>query len=500
MAITLITTVPGLHLQSPSLSLITSPTTLVHSWKSPQSPAFPDISPTLPLPTPISSTLQHRVSTKSTSRVTPSPRIPPELFLDIISFLAAPDTLATTDIYGQSNLTDICNCSLVSRFWLYAARDHIWRYVRLGGGRRGNTFVELLQHYTSGHGSTLPSFVPHVKHLFIRESRGGSPWGPKWLNAVLPSLAGSLVNLHSLEAERITWEYLSSKSRDAFIKGFKGVRKLTLRIWEFRTTLDMIRFIGEFEDVEALTLDGVHCEWDDIPAESKVFVSRADGRAIPKPPKKLRMLAMRGTLTRHVLKWMRAAIKHDGGRVTVEVLRLGALDIKSAPAVGEFLKMLGTSLKEFHLGFDAAFIDDGDEIVSHINLSHNNFLREIHVYGLIIPSLPPPDISDFEPPTQPPPQLMPLTALLDGVRAPLRALSLALHPADLHALSSMDFKGLAHVLDGRPWTTLEDVLVVVANEDDGRMGGIVNQRLNRLFERGVLRVDVGFDDREVLLI
>ncbi|KAG1801653.1 uncharacterized protein HD556DRAFT_1229574 [Suillus plorans] len=472
----------------------------MHSWKSPQSPALPDLSPILPLPSPVSSTFQHRVSTKSTSRVTPSPRIPPELFLDIVSFLAVPDTPTITDIHDRSNLAEICNCSLVSKFWLYAARDHLWRHVRLGGGRRGNTFIELLQHYTSGHESTLPSFVPHVKHLFIRESRGGLSWGPKWLNAVLPTLAGSLVNLRSLEAERITWEYLSSKSRDAFIKGFKGVRKLSLRVCEFRTTLDMIRVIGEFEDVEALALDRVRCEWDDIPADSEVFVSRADDRTIPKPPRRLRELAMRGAHTRHVLKWMRVAMKHDGGRVTVEVLRLGALGAKSAPAVGKFLKTLGTSLKELHLGFDAAFIDNGDEVVSHIDLSHNNVLREMHVYGLIIPSLPPSDLSNFHHPTRLPPQLMPLTALLDGVRAPLRALSLALYPADPHALSSIDFEGLAHVLNGRPWTTLEDVLVVVANEDDGRMGGIVNQRLDKLLERGVLRVNVGFDDREVLFI
>lgn len=283
------------------------------------------------------------------------------------------------------------------------------------------------------------------------------------------------------------------------MKGFKGVRKLALRVCEFRTTQDMIRVIGEFENLEALALDGVRCEWDDMPADSEAFVSRTENRAIPKPPRKLRELAMRGAHTRHVLKWIRAATKHDEGRATVQVLRLGTLGVKSAPAVGNFLKMLGASLKELHLGFDAAFIDDGDEIVSHIDLSHNNVLKEMHVYGLIIPSLPPPDASDLDPPPSPP-QLMPLTTLLDGVRAPLRALSLALHPADLHALSSMDFEGLAHVLDGRSWTTLEDVQVVVANEDDGRMGRIVNQRLDRLFERGVLRVDVGFDDREVVMI
>ncbi|KAG2154815.1 hypothetical protein DEU56DRAFT_948272 [Suillus clintonianus] len=495
MAITLITTVPGSHLQSPSLSIISSPITLVCSWKSPQSLAFPDLSPILPFPTPVSSTFQHHVSSNNTSPATPSPRIPPELFLDIISFLAVPDTPTTTDIYDHSDLAEICNCSLVGRFWLHAAREHLWKYVRLGDGRRGNSFVKLLQHYTSGHGSTLPGFSPHVKHLFIRESRGGLSWDRKWLNEVLPTLAGSLLNLHSLEVERITWEYLSSKSRDAFMKGFKGVRKLALRVCEFRTTLDMIRFIGEFEDVESLALDGVRCEWDDIPAEA--FVSKTYDRAVPEPPRKLRELAMRGTRTRQALKWMMAAMRRDRGRVMVEVLRLGALGVKSAPAVGKFLKMLGASLKELHLGFDAAFIDDGDEIVSHIDLSHNNALREMHVYGLVIPSLPPPDLSDLDPPP-PPPQLMPLTALLDRVHAPLRALSLALHPADLHALSSMDFDGLARVLDREPWATLEDVQVVVANEDDGQMGRIVNKRLDRLFERGVLRVDVGFDDREVV--
>ncbi|KAG1748432.1 uncharacterized protein EDB91DRAFT_1048014 [Suillus paluster] len=401
------------------------------------------------------------------------------------------------DIYDQSNLAEFCNCSLVSKFWLHAARAHLWRHVRLGGGRRGNRFVDLLQRYTLGRGSTLPSFAPYVKDLFIRESRGGLSWDPKWLNAALPTLAGSLLNIHSLEAERITWEYLSSKSRDAFIKGFKGVRKLALRVCDFRTTLDMIRFIGEFEDVEALALDGVRCEWDNIPAE--LLGSRAGDRGVPKPPRRLRELAMRGARTRQVLEWIRAVMKHVGGPVTVEVLRLGALGVKSAPAAGKFLKALGTSLKELHLGFDAAFIDEGDEIVSHIDLSHNIGLREMHVYGLVIPSLPPPDPSDLDPPP-PPPQLMPLTALLDRVRAPLRALSLALHPADLYALSSMDFAGLAHVFDGDSWTSLEDIQVVVANEDDGMMGGIVNQRLEGLFERGVLRVNVGFDDREVVLI
>jgi len=124
----------------------------------------------------------------------------------------------------------------------------------------------------------------------------------------------------------------------------------------------------------------------------------------------------------------------------------------------------------------------------------------MHVYGLVIPSLPPPDPSDLDPPPQPS-QLMPLTSLLSRVRAPsVRVLSLALHPADLHALASMDFAGLSDLFDQKPWTGLQDLQIVVANEDDGKMGRSVKRRLGRLVERGVLRVNVGFDDREVISI
>lgn len=230
--------------------------------------------------------------------------------------------------------------------------------MRLGGGRRGNSFVKLLHHYTPGQGSTLPGFAPYVKYLSVRESRGES-WDPKWLNAALSTLAGSFPNLCSLAAERITLEFLSTKSQGAFTNGFKGVRKLALGGCEFRTTLDMIRFIGGFEHVESLALDRVRCDWDDIHAEA--FGYRADDRVIPRPPRKLRELAIRGARTRQVLDWLRMAMKHDEGQAIVEVLRLGTLCAKSASAAGKFLKMLGPNLRDLHLEFDTAFIEDGGE-------------------------------------------------------------------------------------------------------------------------------------------
>jgi len=218
-----------------------------------------------------------------------------------------------------------------------------------------------------------------VKQLSVRESRG-EPWDPKWLNAALPTLAVSFPNLCSFEAERVTLEFLSTKSRNALINGFKGVRKLAFGGCEFRTTMDMIRFIGEFEDVESLTLDGVRCSSDDIHAEA--FGSRADDRVVPQPPRNLRELAIRGIRTRQVLDWIRMSMKRNGGQSVVRVLRLGALGVKSAPAVGKFLKMLAQSLKELHLGFDAAFIEDGGEHLTYSGKSKDSRRAQTKLYPI----------------------------------------------------------------------------------------------------------------------
>ena len=77
-------------------------------------------------------------------------------------------------------------------------------------------------------------------------------------------------------------------------------------------------------------------------------------------------------------------------------------------------------------------------------------------------------------------------------------LSLAMYPADIRAISTVDFEGMARVFEKQQWAVVEEVRVVISNKDECELGRVVRRRLRKLDERGVLRVNVGFDEREVI--
>lgn len=91
-----------------------------------------------------------------------------------------------------------------------------------------------------------------------------------------------------------------------------------------------------------------------------------------------------------------------------------------------------------------------------------------------------------------------LTSLLSLIRSSMEVLSLAMYPADVRAISTVDFEGMAKVFEKKQWAGVEEVRVVISNKGECGLGRVVKQRLRRLDERGVLRVNVGFDDREVI--
>ena len=80
----------------------------------------------------------------------------------------------------------------------------------------------------------------------------------------------------------------------------------------------------------------------------------------------------------------------------------------------------------------------------------------------------------------------------------MRVLSLALYPADLRAMLAIDFEGLTRVFEKCVWTYVDEVRVVISNKGEFGLGNVVRERLRVLQERGVLKVNVGFDEREVL--
>ena len=243
---TIVLTQPPTHVHRPSFSLRTCVSDGGRETPCAESPR---------LETPASITI--------TGKSRPLPSLPAEIHLEIIDNIArrVPRSPRREEPYDPIDLDTLCACALVCKLWLSTARIGIWQGVRLSSRKRSMTFIRLLRAYASNSLAawTIPSLGRYVTHLSIRETRGNA-WDPKWLNDALPHLAVHLPCVQSLEMERVTWEYLSSRSRRACLQAFKYARHLALRGFVFHTTRDMYGFLGEFTDLEVLTLEGVHCD------------------------------------------------------------------------------------------------------------------------------------------------------------------------------------------------------------------------------------------------
>ncbi|KAI6040924.1 hypothetical protein EDC04DRAFT_3060517 [Pisolithus marmoratus] len=381
----------------------------------------------------------------------------------------------------------LCACSLVCKLWLNAARARIWAGVRLSGRLRS-----MALGCPRGRLS-IPSFARHIVHLSVRETRG-NPWDPKWLNDALPYLTVHLTCVHTLELERVTWEYLSARSRKTCLESFRHAKELTLCGCSFRTAADMCEFLAEFDKLEALTLDGVHCSRLDAPRWD--LDAWVDGqKCIRLPSAALKAVGMRGAPMETILELIMSGTHREDTRITS--VKLGGVGIAEAEVVGRFLREMGGGLRELRVGFNQDFVDRGDAFIDHINLGQNGSLEELHIFGLVVPSPPPPDPLDEEPEERPE-SLTQLTSLLSSIRSTMRVLSLAMYPADIRAMSTVDFEGLAGVFKKSEWAEVEEVRVVISNKGECGLGSVVKQQLGVLDDRGVLRVSVGFDERQVL--
>ncbi|KAI6116297.1 hypothetical protein F5141DRAFT_1102460 [Pisolithus sp. B1] len=453
------------------------------------------------------------------------PYLPAELHLQIIETIAAriPSIPNSEQPCDPADLATLCACSLVCKLWLNTARTRMWAGVRLSGRLRSMALVDLLEAYTCGCGPRLnacnddernrsavhekgcprgrlsiPSFAPQTMHLSVRETRG-NPWDPKWLNDALPYLAAHLTCVRTFVLERVTWEYLSSRSRKTCLESFRHVKELTLCGCSFRSAVDMCEFLAEFDKLEALTLDGVHCSrLDALRWHSDTWV---DGqKCVRLPSAALKVVGMRGAPMETILEWIMSGIEHQketDNDMRITTVKLGGVGIAEAQVVGRFLGEVGGSLRELRVGFDQDFVERGDAFIDHIDLGQNGRLEELHIFGLVVPSPPPPDPLEEEPQEQPA-SLTQLTLLLSSIRSSIRALSLAMYPADIRAISTVDFEGLAGVFKKSEWAEVEEVRVVISNKGECGLGTVVKQQLSVLNDRRVLRVSVGFDERQVL--
>ncbi|KIK98907.1 hypothetical protein PAXRUDRAFT_823333 [Paxillus rubicundulus Ve08.2h10] len=320
---------PHLH-PSPLISSKPLPTSSICPHDTSSSPRILSLTPTTPLP-------------KSRP-----PPLPAELHLQIIDTIASriPHT-SRDEPYDPTDLEALCTCSLVCKLWMNIARVGIWAGVRLSSRRKSMAFVKLLQAYAKDGRSRvdMPSLGFYVVHLSIRETQGNA-WDPKWLNDALPTLAAHLPRVHSLEMERVTWEYLSARSREACLKAFKHATTLTLREFAFHTSRDMCNFLAEFGDLKVLTLDAVHCAKMNTP---RWFLEcSVDGeRAVKSPSRMLKEVGVRGASTGPILEWILAGFEYQkevGKRGPgITSIRLGGVGVEEADIIGKFLGGVGDS-------------------------------------------------------------------------------------------------------------------------------------------------------------
>ena len=261
----------------------------------------------------------HRFETPAITAITGRSRIlpslPAELHLEIINIIAhrVPLSPCREVLYDPEDLDTLCACALVCKLWLDTARIGTWKGVRLSGRKKSMAFVRLLQAYMHEPDDrlpmTMPSFGRYVAHLSVRETRGNA-WDPKWLDDALPHLAAHLPHVQSLEMERITWEYLSSRSRTACLEAFKHARNLTLRGFVFHTTRDMYGFLGEFTELEVLTLNGIRCAKKNTP--TWLFDSAVDGeKTIKLSPRNLKEVGLRNVLMEPVWEGIMAGSEYQ---------------------------------------------------------------------------------------------------------------------------------------------------------------------------------------------
>lgn len=162
--------------------------------------------------------------------------------------------------------------------------------------------------------------------------------------------------------ERVTWEYLSSHSRYTCLESFRQAKELTLHECSFHTAADLCGFLAEFDKLEVLTLDRVHCLTSDAPRG--YLDTWLDGKKCINPPSaKLRVVGVRGTPMDTILEWIISGIEQRKGSEIraskITSAKLGGVGIMEAEVVGRFLKEVGEGLSELRVGFDQSFVERG---------------------------------------------------------------------------------------------------------------------------------------------
>jgi hypothetical protein len=220
-------------------------------------------------------------------------------------------------------------CSAVCRRWLPRSRYHLFDNANVCLRHSNhNDFFDLQD-------SPVASLVPYVRHLTLRDERGGN-----WIARALSRLT-ALTAVKSLELNQVQFEISTIST---LFSAFKELESLRMYHVYFGSLADVMCVLGTCAHLEHIELDRVG--WD-FSEEPSAFHDQ-------RPLIRLRSLALGECDKEAVVKWL-----YSRPIPAIEALRLSLVRKAPTQLMHAFLTALGPSLKSFSLGFATAPDDFG---------------------------------------------------------------------------------------------------------------------------------------------
>ncbi|EGO03891.1 hypothetical protein SERLA73DRAFT_84078 [Serpula lacrymans var. lacrymans S7.3] len=376
-------------------------------------------------------------------------KIPPEITDHIIDHL-------------HEDVHSLTTCSLVCKEWLPASRHHLFSSISLHPWKK-DSFLRLVE-------SPIATFAPYVRRVYMREGRGAYTWEKRWLNEALPRMK-ALTRVETLEVERVTWEFLGTEARQSFLTIFKGIKKLKLQHFEFRSFCDLMQFIDAFPALEDLQFDIVKWEKESIELDSPTQYHR---------PPNLRVLSLSCTRKASILNWIQSGEREPA----VHTLHLWELSEKDVSAIPTFLSSVGSSLQELHIRFDDDFyFADALDLVQQMKISDVTELRAFHVHNLFL--------------DQTTPDMDWVLELYRHIQSPhIQEVTIGLVYAVSGLVSGpvekIDWDSLADILSQPQFAGLQSVKVILNVKDDLGME-LIRQHFAKVRDRGILSIGTASD-------
>jgi hypothetical protein len=257
---------------------------------------------------------------------------------------------------------DLRTCSLISKTWLPRSRYHLFYHVALrADGTHPLRFLKFLD-------SPLGQIAPHVRHLELYERTAECAGEFFWLNKALPRLAG-LAAVESLSVYCGRFERLDDATLVAFFSRFSMLKYLRLKRCTFSSPTQLLDAISASAHLERLRLTDMDVARDSssvfpsvISRLQKITLTKKGKNSVPassRPvPSHLRILEVSMCIFfKEVLAWLQS-----GDDVPpVDTLWLNISNKDEMPAWSEFMRSIGSSLKDFTIrftkdagGFDSA--------------------------------------------------------------------------------------------------------------------------------------------------